>query len=294
MPETDFVGFVAANNAKTLMLSGSVVALAIALAGFLAWQGIQTDRRARELLRRQRALAVQNTALRELAGLDGLGNPADAPALRRATEIMAGATGARGISLWRIEDRLLVCADSFDRDSRGHTDAAEIPLAQCPQFAESLLAGEILSVADTGSDPLTAELYLIYLQAAGCRSLLSVPVRNEDRVVGCVWIEDAALSAEAEQDAIGFVRIRVGCWLPASPRRRSPKQHRSSRQWLLAMRAAVPACRAVRRGCGTLLSRSSVTACCSTRSRGAGLAMSRSPPCAFPMSPCWFCGWPTT
>jgi class 3 adenylate cyclase len=207
VPETDFVGFVAANNAKTLMLSGSVMALAIGLAGFLAWQGIKTDRHARELLRRQRALAVQNNALRDLAELDGLGNPADGAALRRAAEIVAGATGARGISLWRIEDRLLVCADSFDRDSRGHTDAAEIALAQCPQFAGSLLAGEILSVADTGSDPLTAELYLIYLQAAGCRSLLSVPVRNEDRVVGCVWIEDAALSAEAEQDAIGFVRI---------------------------------------------------------------------------------------
>ena len=75
MPETDFVGFVAANNAKTLMLSGSVVALAIALAGFLAWQGIQTDRRARELLRRQRALAVQNTALRDLGGIGWAGEP---------------------------------------------------------------------------------------------------------------------------------------------------------------------------------------------------------------------------
>ncbi|GEO40350.1 hypothetical protein SAE02_44980 [Skermanella aerolata] len=207
VPETDFVGFVAANNIRTLMLSGSVMLLAIGLAGFLAWQGVRTDRHARDLLRRQRALAVQNTALRDLAGLDGLGNPAEGAALRRATEIISGATGARGISLWRIEDRLLVCADSFDRDSRGHTDAAEIPLDQCPQFAESLSSGEILSVADAGSDPLTAELYLIYLQAAGCRSLLSVPVRNDDRVVGCVWIEDAALSAEAEQDAIGFVRI---------------------------------------------------------------------------------------
>ena len=207
---------------------------------------------------------------------------------------MAGATAARGISLWRIEDRLLVCADSFDRDSRGHTDAAEIPLAQCPQFAEILLAGEILSVADTGSDPLTAELYLIYLQAAGCRSLLSVPVRNEDRVVGCVWIEDAALSAEAEQDAIGFVRILGRLLAPRFAT--APLAEAAPRQpdeWLLAMRAADPACRAVRQGCGTLLSRSSVTACCSTRSRGAGLAMSRSPPCAFPMSPYWFCGWPT-
>jgi len=207
VPETDFVGFVAANNIRTLMLSGSVMALAIGLAGFLAWQGIRTDRHARDLLRRQRALAVQNTALRDLAELDGLGNPADGAALRRATEIISGATGARGISLWRIEDRLLLCADSFDRDSRGHTDAVEIPLDQCPQFAESLSSGEILSVADTGSDPLTAELYLIYLQAAGCRSLLSVPVRNDECVAGCVWIEDAALSAEAEQDAIGFVRI---------------------------------------------------------------------------------------
>ena len=295
VPETDFVGFVAANNAKTLMLSGSVMALAIGLAGFLAWQGIKTDRHARELLRRQRALAVQNTALRDLAELDGLGNPADGAALRRATEIMAGATGARGISLWRIEDRLLVCADSFDRDSRGHTDAAEIPLDQCPQFAGSLSAGEILSVADTGSDPLTAELYLIYLQAAGCRSLLSVPVRNEDRVVGCVWIEDAALSAEAEQDAIGFVRILGRLLAPrfaAAPL--AEARAAAARRWPLAMRAAVPACRAVRRGCGTLPSRSSATACCSTRSPGAGWARSRSPPCASPMSPCWCCGWPTT
>jgi adenylate cyclase len=58
VPEKDFVGFVAANSRKTLLMSGGIVALAVGLAALLAYQGLVADRNARFLGPRERALAA--------------------------------------------------------------------------------------------------------------------------------------------------------------------------------------------------------------------------------------------
>src|SRR5690349_18075780 len=204
VPETDFVGFVATNNRRTLLLSGSVVVLAVALSGFLAYQGYVSDRIGRELSQRKQELAGQSAAYAELAEVGDLFDPADNTALRRVTEIATEATGARAASLWLLDHGRgqLVCVDSYDAEARGHTASAEILISQCPGFLAPLLAGETLSIADTMADPRSGELYLAYLHAVGCRTLLSTPVRSRGEVLGCIWIEDGPVGGEREGDAV--------------------------------------------------------------------------------------------
>ena len=53
VPEDDFVGFVASNNRKALVMSLVIVAVATLLASLLVRQGLRADRNARLLLERQ-------------------------------------------------------------------------------------------------------------------------------------------------------------------------------------------------------------------------------------------------
>jgi len=202
-PESDFVGFVAANNRKTLLLSGTVVLLAMAMAGFLAWQAYSADRIVRAVRHRQRELERQGAAFAKLGRLETLADPGDAAALRRATEIAADATAAGGVSLWRIDGEKLVCADGFDRETGGHVAAAVIQLDHCPLLREDLLAGETVAAGEAASDPRTSGL-APYLDATGRHSLLAAPVRAGDRTLGCLWIEDGAGDVGTSE---GFARI---------------------------------------------------------------------------------------
>ncbi|PWC53808.1 adenylate/guanylate cyclase domain-containing protein [Azospirillum sp. TSO22-1] len=201
--ESDFVEFVAANNRKALLLSGTVVLLAMAMAGFLVWQAYSADRNVRAVRRRQRELERQGAGFTALGRLGTLADPGDAAALRRAMEIAADATMAHGVSLWRIDGERLICTDGFDRDNRGHVSAAAIPLDHCPLFRQELLAGEIVATGDAETDPRTSGL-APYLRATGRRSLLAVPVRAGDRTLGCLWIEDGAGDVGVSE---GFARL---------------------------------------------------------------------------------------
>ena len=77
VPEDDFVGFVAANNRTTLLMSLAVVALAVALAALLAVQGLRADREARRLRRQQRTLQAHSSAFADLAACDALFDTGD-------------------------------------------------------------------------------------------------------------------------------------------------------------------------------------------------------------------------
>jgi adenylate cyclase len=208
VPEKDFVGFVAANSRKTLLMSGGIVALAVGLAALLAYQGLVADRNARFLRQRERALAAQSAAFEELASTASLFEMGDQEALRRLTEIVARALAARRVSLWQTDNRCsdISCVDCFDQETKGHTTGAEIRRAECPELLEALFHGDEIAVDDAAEDPRTARLATIYLNAVGCRSLLSVPIANPSGVVGFVWIEDGGTTGRQAVDAKSFAR----------------------------------------------------------------------------------------
>src|SRR5437660_10518127 len=67
VPEDDFVGYVASNNRKALVMSLVIVAVATLLALLLVRQGLRADRNARLLLERQSAITRQSGAFASLA-----------------------------------------------------------------------------------------------------------------------------------------------------------------------------------------------------------------------------------
>ena len=142
IPEEDLVGFVAANSRRTLLLSSGIVALAICLAGLLAYQGLVADRNARILGRREQALAAQTAAFDELAATASLFEAGDQDALRRLTETVARALAARRVSLWQVDDRHdgITCLDCYDQESNGHTAGTDIRGAECPELLEAARA----------------------------------------------------------------------------------------------------------------------------------------------------------
>ncbi|HYN40106.1 MAG TPA: cache domain-containing protein, partial [Rhodospirillales bacterium] len=212
VPEDDFVGFVAANNRITLLMSLAVVALAVALAALLAVQGFRADREARRLRRRQRALEAQGRAFTDLAACGQLFDAADSAGVREPAVIVARTLRARRASVWRLrsEGNVLVCETCWDEETKGHTAGAEFVVRDCPALFAALAGGAEIDVADAAADARTAELYRIYLQPVGCRSLLAMPVRSHGAVVGSVWAEDADIDGERQADARTFLRAVAG------------------------------------------------------------------------------------
>jgi len=195
-PENDFVGFVADNNRRALWMSLAIVLVAVALALLLMRQGLRADRNARQLLERQSAIARQSNAFASLASDASLFDPAHGLPSRTLTETLAEVTGARRASIWRLADggQILRCEDSFDRETAGHSDGLELHHGELPALFAGLSAGEEIEVADVARDRRTAELGRV-LNALGTKSLLSMAVRRDDRIVGAIWLEDAPVTS---------------------------------------------------------------------------------------------------
>jgi len=204
VPEEEFVGFVTSNNRRALFLSMGIIVIATLLAALLVRQGLRADRSARLLLDRQGAIVRQSSAFATLAADADLFDPTRNEPPRALTETLAGVTGARRASVWRLaeEGRVLCCEDSFERESGGHTDGLRLYREELPQFFVNLAKGEEIDAADAANDRRTRDLERVVMRPLGSRTLFAVPVRREERVVGAVWLEDAPRRTEARD----FVR----------------------------------------------------------------------------------------
>jgi class 3 adenylate cyclase len=212
VPEDDFVGFVAANNRTTLLMSIAVVALAVMLAALLAYQGLRADSTARLLRKRQRVLEAQGRAFADLAASAALFDAERPEGAREATTAVANALAARRASLWRFRESgsTLFCEDCYDHETKGHSAGAEFVERDCPDLFEAMLRGDEINVADAALDPRTVDLHRIYLEPVGCRSLLAAPIRNRGRIAGSIWIEDGGTHGDRAADALTFARAVAG------------------------------------------------------------------------------------
>ena len=220
VPEDDFTGFVAVNQRNALLMSLGVVAIAGLLGALLVRQGLRADRGTRLLLERQRAFERQSAAFSRLAGDVALFDPTQAPP-RALTETLADVTQARRASVWRLGTGTVRCEDSFERDSAGHVDGFEIHRDELPQLFPLLLAGETIEVADAARDRRTAELHRVLMSPLGSRRLLAVPVHHGARVVGSIWLEDAAAGEETREfvrAAANMVALRMEDAVEHAPR----------------------------------------------------------------------------
>jgi class 3 adenylate cyclase len=208
VPEEDFLGFVADNNRRGLYMSLAVLGLASLLAGLLVFQGLRADRNAQLLLERQQQLEAQSRAFSGLASQAALFDSNDDSAVAALTETVAGTVSARRISVWNLttDGRRLVCEDSFDKETGGHTQGMELTADDLPQFFQSLLQQEEILAVDAAADPRTAELHRVYLHPLGLRALVSVPIVRGEQAVGVIWLEDDALGSDPDSADVAFAR----------------------------------------------------------------------------------------
>ena len=192
VPEREIIGFVAANNRTALLLSLSIIGVAILLAGLLVRQGIRADRNARRVKDRQQAIETQSRAFTALADSAALFDPDDHRGTSALSEALADVTGARRISVWRLAHggRSLLCEDCFDRASRIHTAGVELHSTELPQVWAGLRAGEVLDVADAAADPRADRLFDAYLQPLDIQAFMALPIKQGDEVIGSIWLED--------------------------------------------------------------------------------------------------------
>jgi class 3 adenylate cyclase len=208
VPEEDFVGFVADNSRRGLTMSLAVLGLASLLAGLLVFQGLRADRNAQLLLERQQQLEAQSRAFSGLASQAALFDSKDDSAVAALTEAVAGTLSAHRISVWQLttDGRRLVCEDSFDKETGGHTQGMELTADDLPQFFQSLVQQEEILAVDAAADPRTAELHRVYLHPLGLRALMSVPIVRGEQIVGVIWLEDDAVRTDPDSGDVAFAR----------------------------------------------------------------------------------------
>jgi adenylate cyclase len=203
VPEDEFSGFVTANSRRALLLSLSVIALAVGLAALLVRQGLRADRSAQAVAEQAEAVRQQSAAFARLAAeaakFDAAGKLP--PAL---TEILAEATDARRATVWRLlgDGQVLRCEDSFEPATGGHVAGLEVSRQEIPALIEALTRGETVNVADARQDRLTATLHGSIMAPFGSDALLAVPVLQAERMVGVVMLEDS----RRDPSALDFTR----------------------------------------------------------------------------------------
>jgi class 3 adenylate cyclase len=228
VPEDDFVGFVTNNLHRGLAMSVIIIAVAVMLALLLVRQGFRADRAGRLLLDRQRVIGRQSAAFATVAAEAARFDPALNGPPRALTETLTDVEGARRAGIWRLAEsgRILRCEDLFDRETRGHVDGLELHRDEFPQFFASLSKGEEIDVPDAARDRRTAELHRVLMNPVGTRAFALVPVRQGERPVGAIWLEDAT-SAAGGRDFVRAVanmiapRMAQGAAAAASPERTS-------------------------------------------------------------------------
>jgi adenylate cyclase len=196
VPEDDFVGFVAENVRDTLGMGLAVIALAGGLAGLVVRQGLRADQEAIDILERQAQLDAQGEAFGMLATQSTLFEDSGTNGLALVTEAVARSSRVRRASLWHLAAAgdALVCLDSFDQQTEGHTDGATLDRSEHPGLFEWLQNESAVSDVASSDDARLVSLYRSYLSPLGCEALLSVPVKVDGQVTGVLWLEDGRRS----------------------------------------------------------------------------------------------------
>lgn len=235
VPEDTYVGFVGRNTRIALAAAAVIALLAVLLAGLLVRQGLRADRTARRLQAQGRALAAQSAAFAALADA----GQTEGSGARPLLETVARTLGARRASLWRLgmAGQSLRCEDSFDALARPAVTGMRLDGAAMREAFAALLAGP-LDLSDAAADPRLAALAKGYLEPAGTRALLSVPIRRGEETVGLLWVEDRTADVEGAE---GFARAAGSLLAPRLAPRAAPARQLAEPVRLAVGAEAAPA-----------------------------------------------------
>ncbi len=112
-------------------------------------------------------------------------------AYRELTQTCARGLAVDRCSLWRFEglDRVLRLVDLYDAQSDGHVSGTVLDAGKYPEYFRELWSGRLIAADDALVDPRTYEFRSSYLEPLGIVSMLDVPLRSQQGLLGVLCNE---------------------------------------------------------------------------------------------------------
>jgi GAF domain-containing protein len=144
-----------------------------------------------------------------------------ASALRDITRMAALSVEVQRASIWFLDDarRVLSCACIFDGLECLHSEGAQLLACNYPAYFAEIERGRVVAADDALEDFRTKEFAQGYLIPLSITSMLDVPIKNGDKLVGVVCLEHTGLRRTwqpEEQQFAAFVSSLVSLAMDAS------------------------------------------------------------------------------
>ncbi|MDJ1168627.1 ATP-binding protein [Roseofilum sp. BLCC_M154] len=151
----------------------------------------QLDILEQQVAERTHLLTQHNQVLAELAGDPRLHQGDLNQSLPQLTEAIAQILQIDRSSIWLVEpeSKLWRCADLFIPPLRTHTQGDLLAIQNYPHYAQILQTQNVIAIEDAWTDERTSELKDIYLVPWGIHSLLEIPLRRHQNLIGVMCIE---------------------------------------------------------------------------------------------------------
>ncbi len=112
----------------------------------------------------------------------------------------------RRTSLWFLDSgrTLIQCSDLYDEAQGGFTSGLELRADLYPAYFEEILRSRVVAAGAAQTDPRTREFTESYLVPLGITSMLDVPIKRSDHLVGVVCHEHVGEPREWLEEEIQF------------------------------------------------------------------------------------------
>lgn len=112
-------------------------------------------------------------------------------ALRDITRMAALSIEIQRVSIWMLDEprTMLTCACIYDGIESLHGEGAQLLASTYPAYFAEIERGRVVAADDAMEDPRTREFAQSYLLPLRITSMLDVPIKNGDRLVGVVCLE---------------------------------------------------------------------------------------------------------
>jgi GAF domain-containing protein len=147
-------------------------------------------------------------------------------ALRDITRMAARSLEVQRTSVWFLDGTrtVLTCACIFDGVDGMHGEGAQLLATRFPAYFAEVERGRVVDAEDARQDPRTSEFTEGYLIPLRITSLLDIPIKVGDKLVGVVCFEHTGPRRDwpwEEQQFAAFVSSLVSLAIDASDRIRS-------------------------------------------------------------------------
>jgi PAS domain S-box-containing protein len=146
--------------------------------------------------------------------------------LRITTEQGAEVLGVERVSVWLFnKDRTkIVSRDLYIKSEKVHKSGDSLRAQDYPVYFKILESSRIIAANNARSDPRTCEFEDVYLKPKGITSMMDVPIRLHNQVVGTICHEHIGPAREwtsSEQDFAASAADMISLKLEATERRKA-------------------------------------------------------------------------